>query len=164
MAREKTLARRERGEVEQIEPWDTFRDMERMFRSFFGSTLPMLRPPRWWAREFEGEFVPDVDLKETDKEYMMSLTVPGLTKDDIDIDVTSDRVTVSGERKTEEEKPGERYHIREQRYGSFCVSYALPSDIKPDDVKASYKNGLLEVVLPKAEAPETHKVKVEEKS
>lgn len=158
MAREKTLARREPTELETFEPWNTFREMERMFRGFFG--VPIMRPARW-LREI-GELAPDVDLKETDKELVLSATIPGMTKDEIDIDVTTDTVTVSGERKTEEEKPGERYHVRQQSYGSFHVSYSLPADVKPDEVKASYKHGVLEVIMPKAEEMAKHKVKVEE--
>jgi len=158
MAREKTLARREPTELETFEPWNTFREMERMFRGFFG--VPMIRPARW-LREI-GEIVPDVDLKETDKELVLSATIPGMTKDDIDIDVTADSITLSGERKTEEERPGERYHVRQQNYGSFCVSYTLPAEVKPDEVKASYKHGVLEVIMPKSEEMAKHKVKVEE--
>ena len=162
MAREKTLARRERGELGQMEPLEGFRDMERMFRNFFLPTLPLVRQPRW-LRQFENEFIPEVDLRETDKDYILSATVPGMGKDDISIDVTDDTITISGERKHEEDKPGEKYHIREQSYGSFSVSYTLPSEVKADDVKAVYNNGILEVTLPKAEVKEAHKVKVEDK-
>ncbi len=88
MAREKTLARRERGELERMEPWDTFREMERMIRDFFTSPFPVLRSPRWWMREFRGEYIPDIDLKETEREFILSATIPGMSKDDIDIDVT----------------------------------------------------------------------------
>jgi HSP20 family protein len=159
MAREKTLARREPVEVEAFEPWNTFRDMERMFRNFFG--VPMVRPPRMWLKEF-GELTPEVDMKETDNELILSATIPGMTKDEIDIDVTHDDITISGERKSEEEKPGERYHVRQQSYGAFRVSYSLPAEVKPEDVKASYKHGVLEVIMPKAEEMAKHKVRVEE--
>ncbi|MCE5321833.1 Hsp20/alpha crystallin family protein [bacterium] len=159
MAREKTLVRREPTEVETFEPYNTFRDMERMFRNFFG--VPMVRPPRLWLKEL-GEFTPEVDMKETDKELILSATIPGMTKDDIDIDVTGDSITISGERKTEEEKPGERYHVRQQSYGAFHVCYSLPAEVKPGEVKANYKHGVLEVVMPKAEEAAKHKVKVEE--
>jgi HSP20 family protein len=158
MPREKTLARREPAEVETYEPWNTFREMERMFRGFFG--VPMARGPRLW-REL-AEYRPEVDLRETDKELVLSATVPGMGKEDIDIDVTGDSVTISGERKTEEEKPGERYHFRQQSYGSFCLSYSLPVEVRPEEVKAHYKNGVLEIVMPKAEEAAKHKVRVEE--
>ena len=163
MAREKTLARRERGELETFEPWNTFREMERMISNFFRSPVPMIQPPRWFAREYAGEMMPEVDLKETDKDLVLSVVIPGLERDDFDINVTEDSITITGERKSEEEHPGERYHIRQQSYGTFHVSYSLPSEVKPDDVKAVYKNGVLEVTMPKAEVTEAHKVKVEVK-
>ncbi|MCE5313484.1 MAG: Hsp20/alpha crystallin family protein [Armatimonadota bacterium] len=159
MPREKILARRAPTDLETIEPWNTFRDMERMFRGFFG--VPMVRAPRMWTRELS-EYTPEVDLRETDKELVLSATVPGMGKEDIDIDVTGDTITISGERKTEEEKPGERYHFRQQSYGSFCLSYSLPMEVKPEEVKAHYKNGVLEIMMPKAEESAKHKVTVEE--
>jgi HSP20 family protein len=160
MAREKALARRERTELEQLEPWNTFRDMERMFRDFFMSPLPMLRRS-WLIPELRHELEPEVDLRETEKEFILSAAIPGLSKDDIEINVTDDRITVSGERKVEEEKPQERVHIRQQTYGTFRVCYTLPADVKPDEVKATYKSGVLEVHMPKAEVTEPHKVNVE---
>lgn len=160
MAREKTLARRERSELGELEPWNTFRDMERMFRDFFLSPLPMLRRS-WLAPELRRELEPEIDLRETEHDFVLSAAIPGMSKDDIDINVTEDRITLSGERKTEEEKPGERMHIRQQSYGSFHASYVLPSDVKPGEVKATYKNGILEVHMPKAEVTEAHKVNVE---
>ena len=157
MAREKTLARRERPEMEQMEPWNTFRDMERMFRDFFVS--PMLRR-NWLMPEMRQEIEPEVDLRETEHEFVMSAAIPGLSKEDIDISVTEDRITVSGERRTLEEKPDERVHVRQQSYGSFRVCYSLPSDVKPEEVNATYKNGILEVHMPKAEVVEPHRVEV----
>lgn len=159
MAREKNLARREHPEMEQMEPWNTFRDMERMFRDFFVTPLPMFRRG-WMMPEFRREIEPEVDLRETEHEFVLSAAIPGLTKEDIDINVTQDRISVSGERKTEEEKPEERFHVRQQSYGSFRVTYSLPSDVKPEDVSATYKNGVLEVHMPKAEVVEPHKVEV----
>lgn len=156
MARERGLAQRQRGELQRTEPWDTFREMERMFQDFM---TPMMRPSRW-MREHVGEFMPEVDLKETDKEFTLTATLPGMQKDDIDIDVTNDSITIKGERKQEEEKPEERYHIRQTSYGRFNISYSLPSDVKPEDVNASYKNGVLEIHLPKAEEAKAHKVDV----
>lgn len=158
MAREKLLARREPTEVEAYEPWNTFRDMERMFRDFFG--VPAIRAPRLWRQL--AEYRPEVDLRETDRELVLSATVPGMGREDIEIDVTHDSITISGERKTEEEKPGERYHFRQQSYGSFCLSYTLPAEVKQEEVKAHYKKGVLEVIMPKAEEAAKHKVEVEE--
>lgn len=161
MAHEKSLAKTERTELERYEPWNTFREMERMFRDFFNAPLPMLRPPRWWPAEFGLKVTPEVDLRETDKDLILSAIVPGLEKDEFNIDVTKDTITITGERKMMEERPGEKFHIRQQSYGCFDVSYALPVEVKPEDVKATYKNGVLEVIMPKAEVTEAHKVSVD---
>lgn len=162
MARERTLARKEERETGLLEPWDTFRDMERMFREFFSSPMSLLTPPRW-MRELRQDIVPEVDLKETEKELVLTAGIPGVPKEELDIDVTQDRITISGERKHEEDRPDERYHIRQQSYGTFRVSYALPSEVKPEEVKATYKDGVLEVHMPKAvEAEVTHKVPIED--
>jgi HSP20 family protein len=160
MAREKTLAKKETGELQRWDPWDSFQEMERMFRDFFTSPFSIMRPG-WRLRPAVLEFTPDVDLRETDNELILSATLPGLEKDDIHIDVTADRITLSGERKTEEEKPGECYHVRQQSYGSFNISYGLPAEVKTKGVKATYKNGLLEVTMPKAEVREAQKVTIE---
>lgn len=163
MARERSLATRERGELERLEPWNTFREMERMFRDFFTSPWPLMRP-RFLSEPLLGVHAPDVDLKETEKEFVVSAAIPGMEKDEINVDVTKNSITISGERKAEEERPGERYISRQQTYGSFNVCYDLPAEVKPEDVKATYRNGILEVVIPKAQATEAHRVKVDVKS
>ena len=105
MARERKLVRKESGELEPMESWNTFTEMERMFRDFFTRPFSMMRPSRLWAVPLERGFSPEVDLKETDTELILSASIPGLEKDDIDINVTKDRISISGERKTEAEKP-----------------------------------------------------------
>jgi HSP20 family protein len=161
MAREKTLARKERLDLEPFESWDTFRAMERMFKDFLTSPPSLLRPRSWLMPEIRHELTPEVDLRETENELILTASVPGLGKDDIDINATADHITVSGERKSEEEKPGETYHLRQQTYGSFGISFELPTEVKPEEVKATYKDGVLTVHMPKAEVTEEHKVKVE---
>jgi HSP20 family protein len=162
MARERGLARSEPRSIQQPEVWDSFPNMERMMRNFFLSPWPAFRSMnRMFDDITRVQFTPEVDLSETETEYTLSLTVPGMTKDDVNIDVTPDSITVSGERKVEDEKAEKRYHLRGQSYGAFTLSYTLPSEIKPDDVKAVYKNGLLEITLPKAETAKRHKVEVQ---
>ena len=160
MAQQRSITRTEPGAIQQIEPWNTFREMERMFRDFFLSPFPMVRTPGLLTMARQ-EIMPEIDLRETDNEIIFSATVPGLTKDDIDINVTSDSISITGERKQAKEHPGERFHVRQQCYGSFQVSYSLPAHVKPDEVKATYKHGILDVVMPKAEVKQAHKVNVE---
>jgi HSP20 family protein len=161
MAREKNLARSEPREETILEPWDSFRDMERGIRDFFFSPGSVFRSPMAMFEKMHQSIAPDVDMRETDKEIIVSATVPGMEPDDISIDVTKEWVTITGERKKEEERPEETYHLRQQRYGVFKVSYALPAEVKAENVTAVYKNGILEVTMPKAEVSEMHRVKVE---
>ena len=155
MAREKTIARTTDRPIETYDPWSSFRDVERMFRDW---VLPASR----WGTGIDAlaEVKPLVDLRETEKDLILSAQMPGMTKDDIEIDVTADSVSICGERKTDEEKPGEKYHVRQQTYGSFSASYSLPVDVKPDRVSATYNDGILEITMPKAEVTVAKKVKV----
>ncbi len=158
MARDKILARRERTDLEQMEPWNTFREMERMFRDFLVS--PMMRR-NLFGPELRREMEPEVDLRETEQEFILEAAVPGMSSNDINISVTSDSIHLSGERKTAEEKPDEKFHVRQQSYGAFKVTYSLPADVKPEEVKATYRSGILEVHMPKAEVAEPHKVEIQ---
>lgn len=157
MAREKTSALKERPKTQPIEPWNSFLDMDRMFRDLFVSPSlgrGLLIP------ELTNELKPAVDLRETEKEFILSAAMPGLSKEDIDINVTADQITLSGERLAEEDKTDEKVHLRQQTYGAFNACYTLPAEVMPDDVSATYKKGILEVHLPKAKAAGPHKVEV----
>ena len=160
MIREKILAKPENREIATLEPWNSFRDMERMFRNFFMSPVSTwLEPPVWSAGTLS--ITPEVDLKETEKQFVLSASLPGINKDDIDIDVTADSISIVGTRGPIEEKPGEKLHVRGQHYGTFSFCYSLPMEIKPTEVSATYKDGILEIAMPKAEVTQAIKVKVE---
>ena len=96
-------------------------------------------------------FVPQVDIAETDQAFELSFAVPGIKKDEIKIDLNDGQLTVSGERKFEEEKSGKNFHSRETRYGSFSRSFHLPDNINTDKVEAKYEDGILNVLVPKDE-------------
>ena len=116
--------------------------------------------PAAWTSEMMS-VTPEFDLKETENEIVLSASLPGINKDDIDIDVTADSISVCGTRESAEEKPGEKIHVRRQHYGSFSFCYGLPAEIKPSEVSATYKDGILEIAMPKAEVTQAVKVKVE---
>jgi len=160
MIREKSLSKPIDRELGVVEPWNSFRDMERMFRDFFVSPMSTLMAPGRWETEISA-MAPEVDLCETEKEIVLSAALPGINIVDIDIDVTKDSISVSGVRRPTEEKPGEKIHIRRQHFGTFRFSYALPTEIKPGEVAATYKDGILEIAMPKAEVTQAVKVKVE---
>lgn len=96
-------------------------------------------------------FTPKVDIAETDKEFEIQLHVPGMNKEAFNIDLDVDRLTISGERKLENEKKEKNFHSVESYYGSFKRSFHLPDVVNRDKVDASYLDGILTIVLPKDE-------------
>ena len=134
--------------------WDPIReldslqgDMNRLFDRFFEGRAPNGISRRW---------IPAMDLVETDDHLVLRGDLPGMTEDDVDIEIKDNVLTVSGERKTESEDKGEGYHRVERSFGSFSRSLTLPAGIDPEKVEAGFENGVLEVRIPKpAEAKPT---------
>jgi HSP20 family protein len=156
-------------EKEGLEPYRTtgwlapFERMEEMFDEFwrrpFGrSLLPSM--PRLFE---EIEPVPSVDIYEEGDNIIVKSDLPGLTKEDIELNLTDDTMTLSGERKKEEKVEKKDFFRMERSYGSFKRSFALPAEVQTGKAKASFKNGVLEVKIPKtAEAKKReHKIKIE---
>jgi len=107
-----------------------------------------------------GSFVPGIDFSETDKHYEVDVQLPGLKKDDISINLENGILTVSGERKFEDEQEGKTYHRVETRYGSFNRSFQLPDNIDPDSVNAKYENGVLNITIEKSEVNRSKKIEI----
>ncbi|MEW6086486.1 MAG: Hsp20/alpha crystallin family protein [Chloroflexota bacterium] len=109
----------------------------------------------------DGWSVPAVDMYQTDDEVVVKASIPGFKAEDVQINVTGDILTLRGEVKREEEKKDKAWHIREQRWGSFERSIAIPTAVIADKAKAEFENGILTVTLPKAEEakPKTITVK-----
>ena len=90
-------------------------------------------------------------MYQTDDEIVVKASLPGFKADEVQINVTGDVLTLKGEVKHEEEKNDRSWHIREQRWGSFQRSVALPTNVVSDKAKAEFENGILTITLPKAE-------------
>ena len=95
--------------------------------------------------------VPAIDLYQNDDEVVLKASLPGLNSDDVQITITSDVLTLKGEYKEDEDRKEKTFHIREHRFGIFERSIRLPSEVQADKSKAIFDNGVLTVVLPKAE-------------
>lgn len=105
-------------------------------------------------------FAPSLNTREDEKSYHVELDLPGVKKEDISIDINKNTLTVSGERKTREEVKEENYYKLESFYGKFQRSFVLPENVNPDDIKASFENGVLELTLPKSDVKESKKVEI----
>lgn len=107
---------------------------------------------RFFNNETVGKsFTPQVDISETEKAFELSFAIPGIKKDEINIDLNEGQLIVSGERKFEEKKEEKNFHSVETRYGSFSRSFHLPDNIDANKVEAKYEDGLLNITIPKDE-------------
>jgi HSP20 family protein len=105
--------------------------------------------------------IPAVDMYQTDNEIVVKAALPGIKADEVQINVTGELLTIKGEVKENEEVKEKAYHLREQRWGAFERTLALPTDVVADKAKADFENGVLTITLPKAEAvkPKTIAIK-----
>ena len=128
------------------------REMDRLWDSFFER-----RPTKI---EEQGEFLPALDLAETDNELVVKCEVPGLEPKDIVISLSDGMLTIKGEKKQEREEKEADYHLVERSYGAFTRSIQLPKEVQGDKINASYKNGILKVTLPKSEEAKKKEIKI----
>lgn len=96
-------------------------------------------------------FVPSIDISETDDQFQISAQLPGMEKDDININLENGRLSISGERSFEKEEQGKKYHRVETKFGSFERSFQLPDNVDEDSISATYENGLLDISIDKSE-------------
>lgn len=116
--------------------------------------------PSSFMTQGERPYTPAMDVAETDTAYKVRLETPGMEKDDIKIEFENNILTVSGEKKTEKEEKGEKTYRIERRYGSFCRSLRF-ADVEGDKINAAYKNGVLEVTVPKTAKALPRKISIE---
>ena len=100
-------------------------------------------------------FLPSVDVAETDKEFEIHVSAPGMDKKDFNLELNNGQLTISGERKFEKEDKKRNYHSIESRYGKFTRSFYLPDNVNGEKIQASYQNGILNISIPKDEKKET---------
>lgn len=132
-----------------------------MFDDFFGDFGDFTLSPFRALGLGTNEFMPRMDVAETDKDITLSAELAGMDEKDVEITVHDDVLTIKGEKKTEhEEKEGERY-LTERSYGSFSRSIALPAEVDQEKIDASFKKGVLKVTLPKVPVQEAKAKKVE---
>ncbi len=104
---------------------------------------------------------PAADVHETAEAYVIRMDLPGIAQRDVKVSILGDTLTVRGERKLEQVHEKENIHYRERRSGSFERSFTLAAPVRPDQVRASYKDGVLEVTVPKAEEARTREIEIQ---
>lgn len=135
------------------------KDMDRLFEEFFE---PSRRRRRWWPKPAEaGTIVPSIDMYDRKNEIVLKAELPGVEKDAIDLTITNDAITLRGEVKKDEEAQIENYYVAERCYGSFSRTVALPVEVDSEKAKASFSQGVLEIVIPKKEEARPKEIKIE---
>ena len=132
-------------------------EMNRLFNTFFDGPAPAAgggqgTPARRW--------VPAMDLVETADDFVLRADLPGLTEQDVHIELEDNVLTISGERKSEHEQSREGYYRVERASGSFSRSLTLPEGVNAEGIQASFNNGVLEVRIPKPEQHKPRKVQI----
>ena len=125
-------------------PKSIFNDMDSMVRTVFNDdwNFPTMNMKQW---------TPAVDVEEKEKSFHITADIPGLTKKDVKVNIADGKMTIVGDAKVETDENNSRYHYRERRYGSFKRTFNLPESINEEKISASFKNGILEIELPKHE-------------
>ena len=129
-------------------PWDPFRDLVALHEG-----LERL------AGTQQGSWTPPMDLYETERDYVVIMEVPGLRRDELEIDLADDRLTVRGRRGARDPDPA-HYHQIERGHGPFARTVSLPHPIRIDAIVADLRDGILTITLPKAPRPQPRQISV----
>jgi len=159
-AEEKAVATKKPSEiasrVEDIEHWME-RFMDDMWRRPFPS---LLGRDRWLPIRPLSLRMPSIDVYEEKDSVVVKAELPGMTKEDIEVNLAGENLTIKGEKKEDKDVKEDNYYRRERSYGSFLRTVALPSEVKSDEIKASFKDGVLEIRMPKTEDAKKKSVSV----
>ncbi len=157
------MTRKESKDIARVEPrfFSPFEEMEKFFEevwrrpfSVFTSLMPRLKT--------ETDIIaPAVDIYEEGDDLVLKAELPGLNKEDIEVKITEDYITISGEKKKEEKIEEKNYYRYERSYGTFSRTFRLPVEVQTDKAKAKFENGLLEIRIPKSEAAKTKERKLQ---
>ncbi|NCO68388.1 MAG: Hsp20/alpha crystallin family protein [Nitrospirae bacterium CG_4_10_14_0_8_um_filter_41_23] len=148
--------------VEPSKSLSPFETAERWFEDVFRRPFSLMGPS-WWPGlrmpEIE-EVAPSVDIFEDRDDVVVKAELPGMKKEDIDVSLTDDAITISGEKKKEEKVEKKNYYSFERSYGSFTRSFRLPTEVQTDKAKARFKDGVLEIRIPKTEEAKKKEKKI----
>jgi HSP20 family protein len=150
----------ERKPDKEVTVWRPFReleDMERRFDDYMG--WPFWRT-MWRRSPFAEMWAPPMEVIEQDDKFLIKLELPGVKESDVDISVSGDTLTISGEKKSDSEIKRKGYHYSESSYGSFSRSITLPSTINANKIEANFDKGILEISMPKSPEVKPKKIAI----
>lgn len=140
--------------------FDGFESLENEISNFFS---PMFKREGSNVGLLESEWSPSIDVYDSDNELLVKADIPGLKKEDIDVSIHDNVLTIKGEKKRKNEVNKKNYYRSERFYGSFNRSVELGSEVQTDKVNATYKDGVLELKLPKKEGVKTKRIAIDVK-
>ena len=144
------------GSTERWEPFRNLSDIQtevnRLFDTVVGRSTGSASAGRW---------LPAVDMRETKDDLVLTVEVPGVREKDVSVSITGDLLTIRGERRWEEESKDQKFLHVERAYGQFERMVQLPMAVQADKVKASYRDGVLQITLPKAEELKPREIKID---
>jgi|UniRef100_A0A7V3RHR6 HSP20 family protein len=140
--------------------WEPFQDLVRFddeFERLYDSMVRRFFSPEWKT------WLPPIDIAENNGSIEVRAEIPGVNKEDLKVTIEGDMLSITGERKKESETKDKKYHRIERYYGKFSRTINLPYPVEADKVKATYKDGILTITLPKPESAKTKEIEVEVK-
>jgi HSP20 family protein len=142
--------------------WEPFREFEKMWDRFFPFFGGRWLEPYFEPEGFFSAWTPSVDIEESDHEYLLRAELPGMKKEEVNVKVEGRTLSISGEREQEKEEKDKRHLRVERTYGAFRRSFTLPEAVLPEKLSAEFKDGVLNIHLPKDESakPKAIEVKV----
>jgi len=161
---EEIIKKKTRRLVMALEKWNPTRDLfnlEREFNKLFSTFGDKFGISRADEEAYENAiWSPLADISENDDKYIVKLDLPGIDKKDVKLSFTEGQITISGERKQENEEKDTKYHRVERMYGKYYRSFVLPNKIKEDKIDAQFKNGQLTITIPKADEVKPKEIEI----
>jgi len=133
------------------------KELDKLFENFFA---PVVTRRRGYIKPEAGVITPAIEMFEKDNDVVIRAELPGAHKEDVDISIINDALTIKGEYKRSEELKAENYYLSERAYGDFSRTIELPPDVDTDKVGATLKNGILEIVFAKKEEAKAKEKKI----
>lgn len=143
--------------LQRFEPFRELMNIQERMNRLFGDLGAQAPVESEWAT---ATWAPAVDIYETPQKIVLNADLPGIKQEDIQVSVERDRLVLRGERKFESEVNRENYHRVERSFGTFARSFTLPPNIDQENIRADYKNGVLQVTLPKRDIVQTKQINI----